>query len=239
MKQPAPTRLLAELPPDDALNQMLAAARADAPSDDRLAALLEGATTIETGGAASIQRIASQGMAKLALLLGGTVLVLASGGIYLGLRGTGNGSSAARIDAAPKSAAPTDARIASLKEPLAPVSPSPQAPTQMTRVAPDIKPRSNRSRKTTQRPSEPELIAQARQLLRDREWSKCLQRVREHRAQYPAGILAEEREALAIEALHAQGKVGRARALLRSFEGRTPRSTYLLHLQQVLAEDGP
>jgi hypothetical protein len=68
------------------------------------------------------------------------------------------------------------------------------------------------------------------------EGDKALAAIERHRAQFPGGLLAEEREALTIKALHLQGRDPEARALLTRFERSYPGSLFLPALRGVVAK---
>jgi hypothetical protein len=71
-------------------------------------------------------------------------------------------------------------------------------------------------------PSEAELLEQARAALRA-EPARALQRANEHAARFPRGVLVQEREVLAIQALRKLGRSAdadrRAEAFAKAFPG--------------------
>jgi hypothetical protein len=81
--------------------------------------------------------------------------------------------------------------------------------------------------------SEIELVERARGALAASRWSDALAGAVEHAKVYPAGVLAEEREAIAVEALVGLGRVDDARDRLSSFLRRYPRSSYRRHLERL------
>lgn len=66
------------------------------------------------------------------------------------------------------------------------------------------------------------LLDVARTALARGEASEALRAAEQHRASYPSGILAEEREALAIKALVALGRMNEARSRAGAFERKFP-----------------
>jgi hypothetical protein len=84
------------------------------------------------------------------------------------------------------------------------------------------------------RPSELALVDRARAALVARRWQAALAAAAEHAALYPAGILAEEREAIAIEALARSGRRADAGARLDDLVRRAPRSSYRRHLERLV-----
>jgi hypothetical protein len=60
----------------------------------------------------------------------------------------------------------------------------------------------------------------------------------EHARRFPDGVLAEEREAIAIEALVAAGRGDPARARFTQFVARFPDSSYRRHLERLLGGAG-
>ncbi len=79
------------------------------------------------------------------------------------------------------------------------------------------------------------LLERARRRVRTRPAS-AIRLLATHRARFPDGALAEEREALFVEALHARGRHDEARAALDRFRTRYPRSVHRVHLQSLFRE---
>jgi hypothetical protein len=82
-------------------------------------------------------------------------------------------------------------------------------------------------------PSEVSLVEAARAALAARDRAGALVATARHEALYPGGVLVEEREAIAIEALAGQGKTAAASERLARFVERFPRSSYRRHLEQI------
>jgi hypothetical protein len=71
---------------------------------------------------------------------------------------------------------------------------------------------------------ERELLDRAQKSAAGGDTDKALEAVAAHRAEFPAGQLAEEREALAVQVLAKAGRNAEAAALAESFHARYPRS---------------
>lgn len=85
------------------------------------------------------------------------------------------------------------------------------------------------------------LLDVARSALARGEAAEALAAAERHTSEYPDGVLAEEREALAIKALVGLGRRDEARARARRFETRYPRSLSLHAVKGAAfdAESGP
>jgi hypothetical protein len=83
-------------------------------------------------------------------------------------------------------------------------------------------------------PSEVELLEQAHAAMRDGDPARALARTGQHERLYADGVLAEEREALAIEALAKLGRRDDARARWTNFATSYPQSNYRARLQHVI-----
>ena len=81
---------------------------------------------------------------------------------------------------------------------------------------------------------EASLLRSARQALA-RSPERTLSLTDEHLRRYPHGILDQEREALAIEALTALGKDDEARTRARGFQRAYPDSPYRARIEHALA----
>ena len=82
--------------------------------------------------------------------------------------------------------------------------------------------------------NELELIDRADTKLRSGELAGALAALRDHEQRCPAGVLVQERERIAIEALAKLGRVDAARARARAFEERYPSSPHLRRVRQVI-----
>ena len=79
--------------------------------------------------------------------------------------------------------------------------------------------------------SEASLLQRAQRLAVDRP-TEALRILAEHGRVYPSGILAPEREVLAIQILRAQSRISEANSRLAAFRQRYPDSVYLERLEQ-------
>jgi len=71
------------------------------------------------------------------------------------------------------------------------------------------------------------LLDQARGALVQGEPRRAMLLLVRHRTRFPSGALAEERDAMTIEALVAESRYGEARAMAQAFRARNPRSLFL------------
>jgi hypothetical protein len=81
------------------------------------------------------------------------------------------------------------------------------------------------------RSSEASLLQRARRLAGDRP-TEALRILAEHARVYPSGILAPEREVLAIQILRAQSRTSEANSRLTAFRQHYPDSVYLERLEK-------
>ena len=79
-----------------------------------------------------------------------------------------------------------------------------------------------------------ELVDRADTKLRSEDPKGALAVVREHEQRCSGGVLAQERERIAIEALARLGRVDAAKARARAFEERFPASPHLRRVRQVV-----
>lgn len=94
-------------------------------------------------------------------------------------------------------------------------------------------------RTTTAKPqtSEAEIIEQARVQLQNNP-ARALALTKTHRRLYPHGVLAQEREVIAIEALARLGKSRAAEKRAEAFRAAQPNSIHDLHLRSTLGDAG-
>lgn len=129
-----------------------------------------------------------------------------------------HGERAAAPPAPPEDVAPRT------KNTAAPAAEGAEPRTPESRAAPKTTPP-----KTAQLPAVPEdevaVLEEARRLLKTNP-AAALALTRDHAVRNPAGAFAEEREALAIEALRRLGRAEEAERHLRAFDAAYPRSPY-------------
>jgi hypothetical protein len=130
-------------------------------------------------------------------------------------------------------------------EPATATPPRPRTRTTPS-LAPDrrsAQPRVDRDRGSpepappTRPPDEAHLLGRAHAALRAGRVSEALTATTEHGQWFPAGALAEEREAIAIEALVRLGRHADARTRLTAFARRYPGSTYRWRLDALVVRD--
>lgn len=80
-------------------------------------------------------------------------------------------------------------------------------------------------------------IAEAQAALQRQNHAGALAALQRHAAEFPAGVLAQERDALQVLALCGLGRVEKARALARSFERMYPHSSHGARVQASCAGD--
>jgi hypothetical protein len=73
--------------------------------------------------------------------------------------------------------------------------------------------------------SEAELLEQARSALKS-DPARALSRANEHRARFPGGVLVQEREVIAIQALRQMGRSAEADRRTEAFEKAFPGSAF-------------
>jgi hypothetical protein len=84
---------------------------------------------------------------------------------------------------------------------------------------------------------EDQLLEKARRALGS-DPNRALALTREHARSYPSGVLAQEREVIAIEALKRLGRAGEADARRGTFEERYPQSAHRRNLDGTTKADG-
>jgi hypothetical protein len=86
---------------------------------------------------------------------------------------------------------------------------------------------------------ESRLLGEARDALRRGDAPGALARLDELRSKFPAGMLAQEREALAIEALARSGQGGEAKSRAEAFKKAYPASPHAAHVEALTGEPAP
>jgi hypothetical protein len=82
--------------------------------------------------------------------------------------------------------------------------------------------------------AESAILDVARVAVAQGEGERAIQAIERHRAQFPNGVLSEEREALTIKALHLVGRNAEARSRAVLFQKAYPLSLFLPALRSVL-----
>jgi hypothetical protein len=83
------------------------------------------------------------------------------------------------------------------------------------------------------------LLDEARAALVQGTADRALGLLNRHAARFPTAILAEERDAMEVEALVATGRIAEARALADSFRAQRPNSLFLATVNSAIASIPP
>jgi hypothetical protein len=78
------------------------------------------------------------------------------------------------------------------------------------------------------------LLQAAREALQRRQGARAQERLDEHARGFPAGLLAEERDALRVQVLVSLGRLELARAAARRFESTYPASVHRDAIRRAL-----
>jgi hypothetical protein len=209
------------------LRDVLRAAQADVGTDAQLARLAERLGPM-LGPAVPPAPVAVglSGAAKLGLA--GLALIVAGGGAWL--------VSASHPAGPPPAPTPTHAvtpPAAVVKPPVVSATPEPAPPLSEATVG-DAKPPpvvasvpAKLPEKPTPpaQPSEAELLEQARAAMKG-DPARALQRANEHAARFPGGVLVQEREVIAIQALRKLGRSAEAERRAQAFAKAFPGSAF-------------
>jgi hypothetical protein len=231
-------RLTDETATPAALREMIEAARGDAPDAAAMGRMIARAERIGGGGGGGG---GGGALAKLALVAG--VIVIAGAVIWFVRRPEPDPEPETRTPVAVAKPEPE-----SEPEPEPEPEPESEPAVPASRVGTSSPPRSPPAEEAPERPytiertkakpktevvkaSEVEIVEKARGALAASQWKNALAGAIEHAKQYPDGVLAEEREAIAVEALTRLGRADAARDRLGSFLRRYPRSSYRRHLE--------
>ena len=120
--------------------------------------------------------------------------------------------------------------------PIASVAPPPATVASAAIALPAPPASSTRSTARPEHPSELALVSEAERSRLDAP-AKSFALTEEHARLYPHGLLAEERDVLAIEALARLGRLPRAKDLAQRFAARYPGSAYTKRIERALASD--
>jgi hypothetical protein len=234
------------------LRALLQSASSDGPSAAQIARLserLQGLTSTTASPAGwSGPSAATASWKLLALVVAGTGIVV---GVGAGLAGRAHRAEPARrvSPALAPSAASTparrpDSRIgpppSSMVQPTATVHRRHQPVRHLSVVAADTRASAvpEPARPPVLDVSEVTLLERARQSVRTGEPEAALTQIREHEARFPTGVLVEEREALAVEALVRAGRLNEARPRFQRLLRAYPRSSYRVRIAALLDGKG-
>jgi hypothetical protein len=156
----------------------------------------------------------------LKLGLGALALVAAGGGVWL----LSSPSQAPTPVIAP---APS---VVATEAPTPPLAPEPAAPEPSVSSAPaPVAPEKPAPRVQL---SEADLLEQARSALKSGDAARALQNATEHAARFPRGVLVQEREVLAIQALRRLGRSAEAERRAEAFGKAFPGSAFQRKLER-------
>ena len=235
-----------------ALRELLESAASDAPSAEqlgslsaRLGDLLAPVAAAGLAEAISPDPVTSAGGASApvasAVAKGGasvlTKVLVAAGAVAVG----GGGFQAGRVyEAKVERVTPVTIAAQPVPPPIAEPMPEPlPVPEQPAAPAPAIASPRPPPAKPVARPSplpadEPGLLDSALRAMRGGEFTRALEITSEHRRRHPNGVLGQEREVIAIEALVRLGRTADARAAADRFRASFPTSGHLLRIDSLL-----
>jgi type IV secretory pathway VirB10-like protein len=258
-----PVRLFEATDVSSDVSATLRAARAYAPSQEQVEALVRSVTTgSPPGGSEGGEPASGQGEPPGAAPDGGAgpdaagatnAVVKAAGSgsawkIGAALVGAGALASGAlyfagdpqerSVAPAPPSvvatpAPPTTGSTAESMASPARTSPPPTAAPSASSPQPPTSPTGGRTAEPAAPASEMELLAQAQGALAS-DPAKALRHCAEHATRFPAGSFSQEREVIAIDALVRLGKKEEARARAERFRTAHPRSAYLRRIDVLV-----
>jgi hypothetical protein len=218
----------------ESLRSLLRSAKSDLPTAAELARLeAKLGPLLAGGGGSSPAAPGMSGLGKAGLAaLGGLVV---AGGLYLTTRPAPPVPGA--VPAPPSGVREAPKPV--IETAPAPVAPAPVAPDtasgSVTEPSKPVTDAAGTARTTTgsARPSlvpEDQLLEKARRTLAS-DPNRALSLTREHARTYPNGVLAQEREVIAIEALRRLGRSSEADARRGTFEQRYPQSAHRRKLE--------
>ncbi|HEX2871615.1 MAG TPA: hypothetical protein VHP33_10170 [Polyangiaceae bacterium] len=215
-----PSRLLDSSTAPAGLREVLQKASADVGTDAQVARLAErlGPLLGPAGPAAPVPAASKALSIKLGLV--GAALIVAGGGAWLLSASPSSPPPPAPTAIIDRPPAPPPAAATTPPESLPSASqPVESTPSLAVEPAP---PKLVEKPTPPAQPSEAELLEQARAALKSAP-GRALQRANEHAARFPRGVLVQEREVLAIQALRGLGRDAeadrRAEAFAKAFPG--------------------
>jgi hypothetical protein len=224
----------------ESLRSLLRSAKSDLPTGADLARLeAKLGPLLSGGGAAATATSGLSGLGKAGLAaLGGLVV---AGGLYLTTRPAPEQPIAPPAPLSSPREAPAPAiETAPTPAPVAPDDAASGTTTEPSKPASEGTPGTARTATGAARPSlvpEDQLLERARRALAS-DPNRALSLTREHARSYPSGVLAQEREVIAIEALRRLGRGDEADARRGTFEQRYPQSAHRRNLEAPAKADG-
>jgi hypothetical protein len=132
----------------------------------------------------------------------------------------------------PEAAAPP----AAIASPAAPEPAPARAPATKRKETPAVATKQPARQPQPAAPQELELLTPAQTALHANDFEHALALAERHASLYAAGTFAEEREAIAIEALQKLGRRDQARSRLTTFTAHYPHSGYRARLERTVRE---
>jgi hypothetical protein len=208
------------------VRELLVHARQDVPAAEQLARLAAVLAPLAVpAGTAATSAATGAAVAKAVgvALISGAVI---AGGLWLASSGDQRAPAPASSSAAELRSAPAGAPSALPAATASQPSRAPEAAPSGIRdsAATAAKPRAAVAAQPSG-PSEAELLAQAQAALRSNP-AHALALTREHKRRFPGGVLAQEREVIAIEALSRLGREHEARGRADQFDKSYPGSAH-------------
>lgn len=218
-------RRLSEAAPDSPLGRLMASAARDLPTEQELAQLaarLDG--VLEPMPAPPVGAPGSSLLVKVGAAVGVAALIIA--GVWAVKRPRAGSPAPAAAVSAPAAVVASPSSSSASNAPSAPPAASaPPSPVLSAAPKPALlakQPSSEAPKQAAEGPSEPALLEQARRSLSSSP-ATALALTGQHAARFPHGVLAQEREVIAIEALRRLGRSAeadqRAAAFARAFPG--------------------
>lgn len=216
----------------------------DAAAVERISAAVCSGPGAAGGGGTSSSGAASSGglsAAGVKILAGAASIGILAGGLWLA---AGPGQGGSNTEGAPVMTLPATAPVAPPEASQPPeqqaAKPLPSAPERTDRVQrlaprPAVAPPSPKSSSSTLA-EEHRLLRAARGALSS-DPAHALALTREHERRFPRGVLAQEREVIAIQALAALGKAEAARQKADGFDDQYPDSPHRRRVDEVTRSD--
>lgn len=263
-----PPRLRLSGSPDDPLVQALEEARLELPSKEQLAVVAARFSPADGGAGDRAPLSIGRGRLRAKSMQAGAVaLALAMGAAAtVMMRGHFPFVSARKVEPAalpsPPASAPLEKVTPKPRRVERDVAPTAEEPKEAP--PPEVKPRNvgpspsvrreHANTREAERPSQADLpssdvdgtrnpeaeaalLGRAHNALAS-DPSRALALTEEHRRDYPAGLLGQESDLIAIEALAALGRTGDARDRAALFRARYPSSAHLRRIDRLLGEPG-
>jgi hypothetical protein len=218
----------------ESLRALLRSAKSDLPTSADLARLEAKLGPMLAGGTAPSTTPGMSGLGKAGLAVVGALVL--SGGIFLASRPAPRAPEPAPAPAAKELDAPPPLQRAAPATPETTPSAAPDIDKPATEAAPTA-PRTDTGATRPTLVPEDQLLEKARRALAS-DPNRALALTREHARSYPSGVLAQEREVIAIEALKRLGRTGEADARRGTFEQRYPQSAHRRNLDGATKADG-